>query len=73
MADRPNRLHVNVDGTASVELGSPLPPGEYYVQLTDLQPILHASAQKAPLIDRLPRHDVPWHDSIPTRREDMYD
>jgi hypothetical protein len=49
-----------------------VPPGEHEAMITLAPSYMRQSPTKKFNIEDLPKHDMPWDDSISLRREDMY-
>jgi hypothetical protein len=73
MTDREAKLHVNTDGTVSIDMGTPLPPGDYIVQIAERLPADSSVPVSHVQKIRWPQYDIAWDDTISLRREDMYD
>ncbi len=61
------RIHVTPDGVVSI--ADPLPAGDHFATVT----VATSRPVKRFSVKDMPRHDLPWDDSISLRREDMYD
>jgi hypothetical protein len=66
------RIRVGSDHRISGVAPPDVPPGEHEVTIT----LVPSSRRKLPTrkfnVKDLPKHDIPWDDSISLRREDMY-
>lgn len=49
-----------------------VPPGEHEAMITLAPSYMRQPPTKKFNIEDLPKHDMPWDDSISLRREDMY-
>ena len=64
------RITVSPDGAVST--ATPLPAGEYEAAIT-AAPAPPPWPGKPFTMESFPVHNEPWDDSIPLRREDLYD
>jgi hypothetical protein len=66
------RIQVGSDHRISGVAPPDVPPGEHEVTIT----LVPSPSRKPPTkrfrVEDLPKHDIPWDDSISLRREDMY-
>ena len=66
------RIRVGPDHHISGIAPPDVPPGEHEVTITLVPSPTREAPPKKFRIEDLPKHDIPWDDSISLRREDMY-
>lgn len=66
------RIRVDPDHRITGVAPADVPPGEHEVTITIVPLTGRQLPTKKFAIEDLPKHDLPWDDSISLRREDMY-